>query len=336
MSAFSTPKNPPSCPTRILGCDVGKSAIVIFDTASGACRSVPNRKPDLLRLARSLGPDCLVVCEATGGYEAKLLTAMCAQGIAAHRADARKVKAFIRSFGTLGKSDAIDAQALARYGAERWQKLSLWQEPDPVREQLQALVLLRIDLVKMRQAQANRLEAPHSRFVASTLKALIRDIEKQLRSIQQQIRELVRAHPALKRDTEVLCTIPGIGDVTAHALSALMPELGHLDGGQAASLAGLAPHPHESGQRVGYRKTRGGRPDVKRTLFMAALSASRAAGPLSTFYQALVKRGKKPIVAITALMRKLIVIANARLRDERLKHAMTAQNELLQIAQHLS
>jgi transposase len=317
MPILSTP------PIRILGCDVGKSSVVIFDTASGSGRSVPNRKPDLLRLARTLGPDCLVVCEATGGYEAKLLDAMLAAGVAAHRADARKVKAFIRSFGILGKSDAIDAQALARFGAERWKTLALWEQPDPVREQLQALVLLRIDLVKLRQAQANRLAAPQARFVAASLKALIHEIDKQLRAVAQQIRELVGRHPALKRDAEVLRSIPGIGEITAHALAALMPELGALGGAQAAALAGVAPHPHESGRRVGYRKTRGGRPDVKRTLFMAALSASRAAGSLSSFYQRLVKRGKKPIVAITALMRKLIVIANARLRDARNHH--TAQ-----------
>ena len=311
MPTFSTP------PARILGCDVGKSSIVIFDTASGVCWSVPNKKPDLLRLARTLGPGCLVVCEATGGYEAKLLSAMLAAGVAAHRADARKVKAFIRSFGTLGKSDAIDAQALARYGAERWKALLLWEQPDPVREQLQALVLLRIDLVKLRQAQSNRLAAPQARFVAAAVKALIREIEKQLRAVEQQIRELVRSHPALQRDAAVLKTIPGIGEITAHALAALMPELGGLGGAQAAALAGVAPHPHESGHRIGYRKTRGGRPDVKRTLFMAALAASKAKGALSAFYERLIKRGKQPIVAITAIMRKLIVIANARLRDER-------------------
>ena len=313
MPHLSTP------PARILGCDVGKSLIVVFDTASGDCRSVPNRKADLLRLAKTLGPGCLVVCEATGGYEARLLSAMVAAGVAAHRADARKVKAFVRSFGTLGKSDAIDAKALARYGAERWKALILWEEPDPVREQLQALVLLRMDLVKLRHAQANRLAAPQARFVAATLKALIRDVEKQLRAVEQQIRELVRNHPALRRNTDVLRTIPGVGEITAQALAALMPELGDLGGAQAAALAGVAPHPHESGRRIGYRKTRGGRPDVKRVLFMAALSASRAAGPSSAFYERLIKRGKKPIVAVTALMRKIVVIANARLRDHRAK-----------------
>jgi transposase len=311
MPTLSTP------PVRVVGCDVGKASIVVFDSASGACRSVPNRKPDLLRLARTLGPDCLVVCEATGGYEAKLLAAALAAGVPAHRADARKVKAFIRSFGTLGKSDAIDAQALARYGAERWASLPVWRQPDPVREELQSLVLTRIELVKLQQAQKNRLAAPHATFIAASVKAVLREIQKQIRALEARIRALVQNHPVLARDMAVLRTARGIGEITAGGLLGLMPELGTLTGAQAAALAGVAPHPYESGQRVGYRRTRGGRPDVKRLLFMAALTASRHEGPLHAFAEKLIARGKKPIVAITAVMRKLIVIANAKLRDAR-------------------
>jgi transposase len=270
-----------------------------------------------MRLARALDAGCLVVCEATGGYEDKLLAVMLAAGVPAYRADARKVKAFIRSFGTLGKSDAIDAQALARYGAERHATLARWVQPDPVREALQALVLARVDLVRMRQAQLNRLAAPGAGVVATALRAIVREIEKQLRALEARIAACLRGHPALERDMAVLRGMRGIGSVTAAALLALMPELGTLSGRQAASLAGVAPHPHESGQRVGYRKTRGGRPDVKRTLFMAGLVASRGAGSLAEMYQRLVARGKRPIVAVTAVMRKLIVIANAKLRDAR-------------------
>ena len=101
-------------PVRFLGCDVGKHSITVFDTASGQTRSLRNRKPDLIRFAHTLDATCFVVCEATGGYEARLLETMVAAGVPAHRADARKVKAFIRSFGILGKTDAIDARALAR------------------------------------------------------------------------------------------------------------------------------------------------------------------------------------------------------------------------------
>ena len=323
MAPLSTP------PARLIGCDVGKASITIFDSTSGQTRAVPNRAPDLRRLARQLGPSCLVVCEATGGYEARLLDAMLQAGVPAHRADARKVKAFIRSFGTLGKSDAIDAQALARYGAERWAALTLWQAPDPLRAELQALVGLRVDLVRAQQAQRNRMQAPGAAlgagFVVRSLRAVQRVLASELRAVQARIGELLRRHPALARDRAVLVSIPGVGEVTAAALLALMPELGALSGREAASLAGVAPHPHESGQRVGYRKTRGGRREVKRTLFMAALVASRAKGRLADVYQRLLARGKKPIVAVTALMRKIIVIANAKLRDA---HTADAQCQL--------
>ncbi len=303
-------------PTRFIGCDVGKASITVFDTASGQARTIPNRLPDLRRLARGLGPECLVVCEATGGYETRLLDAVLAAGVPAHRADARKVKAFIRSFGTLGKSDAIDAEALARYGAERHASLARWQPPDPVREELQALVLTRIDLVRMRQAQVNRLAAPGAAAVAGVLRAVLREIVAQLRAIEARIAALLRQHPVLARQAAVLNGIRGVGAVTAAALLALMPELGHVSGKQAAALAGVAPHPHESGQRVGYRRTRGGRPEVKRSLFMAALTASQGEGALAEAYRRLVARGKKPIVAITVVMRKLVVVANARIRDD--------------------
>lgn len=303
-------------PTRFIGCDVGKTSITLFDTASGQARTIPNRLPDLRRFARGLGPECLVVCEATGGYEARLLDAMLAAGVPAHRADARKVKAFIRSFGTLGKSDAIDAEALARYAAERHVSLARWQMPDPIREELQALVLTRIDLVRMRQAQRNRLAAPGAAVVAGVLRAVLREIVAQLRALEARIAALLRRHAVLARQARVLHGIRGVGAITAAALLALMPELGQLTGKQAAALAGVAPHPHESGQRVGYRRTRGGRPEVKRSLFMAALTASQGEGALADAYRRLVARGKKPIVAITAIMRKIVVIANAKVRDD--------------------
>ena len=310
MTTISTP------PARFIGCDVGKAAVTVFDSADGSTRSIANRAPDLRRLAARLAPDCLVVCEATGGYEARLLQAMIVARVPAHRADARKVKAFIRSFGTLGKSDAIDAAALARYGAERHAVLALWQQPDPVREELQSLVATRADLVRLRQAQRNRLQAPGAAAVASALRAVVQTVQAQLRAIEARIAALIRAHPVLARHVAILRDMRGIGPVTAATLLAMMPELGRITGKKAASLAGAAPHPYESGQRLGYRKTRGGRPEVKRALFMAALTASQGHGALADTYRRLVARGKKPIVAITALVRKIIVIANARIRDD--------------------
>lgn len=114
---------------------------------------------------------------------------------------------------------------------------------------------------------------------------------------------------------QCLQTVPGIGFVTAIQLLALIPEIGQLNRKQIASLAGVAPHPYESGLTIGYRFTRGGRPDVKNVLFMAAMTAARSHSPLGEFYQRLVANGKKKMVALTALMRKIIVIANARVRE---------------------
>ncbi len=138
-----------------------KTAIVIHDAAKGRTQTIANAPPALSDIAASFGPTCFVVCEATGGYERDLLAALVVAGVPACRADAPKVKAFIRSFDTLGKSDAIDAAALARYGQDRYAALPLWNAREPKRERLQALVLARRDLVKDRLAERSMNATPH-------------------------------------------------------------------------------------------------------------------------------------------------------------------------------
>lgn len=298
-------------PTRFIGCDVGKAEIIVFDSASGKTTSLPNRADALAAFAASLDPAALVVCEATGGYEAALLDAMVAAGRAAHRADARKVKAFIRSLGILGKSDAIDAKALAQYGRERHDRLTRWQPREQHRDQLQLLVSMRRDLVRQRVAHRNRRQAPGAAPVAARLQRIIATLDAEIAGI----RALIDACDTLAQTVHTLTDIAGIGQTTAAQLTALMPELGSLNRKQAAALAGLAPHPKQSGTNNAYRRTRGGRPEVKHTLFMAALAAARHNPTLNTFYKRLISNGKKPIVALVAVMRKLITIANARLRD---------------------
>lgn len=300
---------------RYIGCDVGKRFIVVFDNASNETSQIENTPKALTAFAKSLDAACLVVCEATGGYEAALLDALTAANIPAHRADARKVKAFIRSFGTLGKTDAIDARALARYGAERQDRLVRWRAPDKVRARLQTLVLTRRDMVNDHTAYTNRLKAPTAKDAAPFFKKLLACLERQIKAVEAEINSILVYCDELAHANRILRDIPGFGVTTAAALVALMPELGTLSRRQVAALAGLAPHPKDSGMTSGYRRTRGGRPEIKRTLFMAALSAARHNPILSAFYQRLIKNGKKPIVAITAVMRKLIIIANAKIRD---------------------
>lgn len=309
MSCSATPVS------RFIGCDVGKTAIVVFDAARQRTTQIDNRPEALADFAAALDPSCFVVCEATGGYENALLAALIAAAVPAHRADARKVKAFIRSFGTLAKTDRIDARALARYAKDRCAELPLWQAPQAERERLKRFVLLRRDLVADRLAWANRRSAPGHEAAQPRLEALLASFDEQIRAIEADIKTLVQTCQPVAKAVKTLLAIPGVGHTTAAALVALMPELGSLSRRKAAALAGLAPHPNQSGQSDAYRRTKGGRAEVKRVLFMAALSARKHNKNLSACYLRLIENGKKPIVAITALMRKLVVLANAILRQ---------------------
>ncbi len=308
------PAPAPIAPTRFIGCDVGKASVVVFDSHTGQTRTIPNKPTDLRRFAAALDTTCLAICEATGGHETALLEALLQFGRAAHRADARKVKAFVRSFGTLAKTDAIDARALSFYGQERHTKLARWQAPDPQRDQLQALVLTRRDLVADRLAYKNRLSAPGSAAVRPYLTKLLAHLEQQIAAITRDIARLIKSHHGLAAANKAIRAIVGIGQITASALLALLPELGTLNRRKVASLAGLAPHPKQSGATDAYRRTRGGRPEIKQVLFMAALTAAKHDPKQRSFYQRLLANGKKKLVALTAVMRKLVIVCNAVLR----------------------
>lgn len=258
-------------------------------------------------------PDALTIIETTGGYEIALIEHLQKLNYKVHRANTRKVKHFIRSFGQLGKSDAIDARALANYGGERHKSLKLFV-PNP-RKILVKLAQRRLDLKQMLVQEKNRLKAPDQKDIKNSFVIIIQAIEDQVAAIDEQIKSIYEKEPTLSEEKEVLKTIPGIGEIIAFELQTLLPELGKANRKQIASLAGVAPHPNESGKKVGYRPTRGGRQDVKSILFLAALSAARGKSELGEFYRRLVESGKKKMVALVAVMRKIVVIANARMRD---------------------
>jgi transposase len=302
-------------PTSFIGCDVGKAEIVVFDSRTGRTTSLCNDPVALAAFALSLDATGLVICEATGGYEAALIAALVAVGRPVHRADARKVKAFIRSFGTLGKSDKIDARALAQYGSERHDRLVRWEPREQQRDQLHLLVTTRRELVCQRVACRNRLQAPAMAPIEARLQRILAALDAEIAGLDADIETLINSSEPLAQTAKILRSITGIGPTTAAQLTALIPELGTIGRRQAAALAGLAPHPKQSGNVDGYRRTRGGRPDVKQALFMAGMAAARHNPTLRAFYKRLCNAGKKPIVALVAVMRKLVVIANARIRD---------------------
>jgi transposase len=298
-----------------LGFDVGKHEITVYDDACAQIHTITNKTTHIRRFLKRFGSQSLAVCEATGGYENLLLECLLVAGIPAHRADARKVKAFIRSFGTLAKTDAIDAQALSQYGRERHPRLALWRARQPGQVALQALAHQRVDMVKLRAAEKNRLQAPGSKVTKPHSKRLIAHLDKQIGTIDRKMAKCIAEDETLDQTAQCLQAMPGIGVISAYAICAFMPEIGSLTRRQAAALAAVAPHPKDSGSMQGYRHIRGGRPHVRQALFMAALAARRHNPELRAFYERLVKNGKKPIVAITAVMRKMIVILNAKVRD---------------------
>ena len=305
---------------RFIGIDVAKRSLMVFDGYSKVTLEIANDRKAIKKLLGTLEPSrCLIICEATGGYEGTLIEAAWQAGVAIHRADARKVKAFIRSMGTQGKTDSIDARALAFYGRERAYMLPLCGPSDKKRVLLQSLVNRRSDLITMRVAETNRLKAPMPKEVekqlGKTMKQHIAALNKMIADIEEAILATIGQCEDLTKQNRILQTIPGIGPTTAANLLALVPELGLLNRRQIASLAGLAPHPRQSGKQDRYRRVSGGRQDVKRALFMAALTAARSKTNLAGFAKRLRENGKKPIVAITALMRKIITIANAKIRD---------------------
>ncbi|MBN9070358.1 MAG: transposase [Rhizobiales bacterium] len=300
-------------PQLCLGFDIAKDTITVCDGATTS--TIANQRRAIRALLKSHKHIDLVVCEPTGGHEGLLLEECLRAGIACHRADTLKVKSFIRSYGTHGKSDAIDAGMLRDYGCERWAKLSLWRAPDADATSLRALVRRRQELIATKVAEKNRAKVPGSHGLAASFEAVIKVVERQIQAIDATMRELIANSPTLRHRAAVCTAMDSLGPIVAAKLLATLPELGTMTRRKAAALAGLAPHPNDSGQKHGYRKIRGGRPEIRSMLYMPALHAAVGTGPFATFYKRLTTNGKKPMVAIAAVMRKIIVTLNARLRD---------------------
>jgi transposase len=300
-------------PQLCLGFDVAKDTITVSDGT--ITRTIANQRRAIRAFLKSYKHIDLVVCEPTGGHEGLLLEECLRAGIACHRADTLKVKSFIRSYGTHGKSDAIDAGMLGGYGRERWAKLDLWQARDPDEVRLRALVRRRQELIATKVAEKNRAKAPGGHNLAASFEAVIKVVERQILTIDAAIRELIANSSTLKHRAAVCMAMDSLGPIVAAKLLAILPELGSMTRRKAAALAGVAPHPNDSGLKRGYRKIRGGRPDVRTTLFMPALRAAAGKGEFAPFYKRLIANGKKPMVAIAAVMRKIVVTLNARLRD---------------------
>lgn len=302
---------------NIIAGDVSKRTVMLRAGLAGQPQSVANTVPALCEALRPFAGYDWLVCETTGGWERPLLEAAAIVGLKACRADASQVKAFIVSHGGRAKTDGIDTGWLVRYGLERAPSLKPWAPPSQERQAFTELMRHRQDLLTQRTQAKNRRSAPCRPAVQALLDEQVAFLSGQIQRVDQDMASLIDACPDLAQDEQCLRAIPGIGAVVARTLLALLPELGGFGPKQIASLAGLAPHPKDSGQSSGYRRTGPGRSGLRPILFMAALSAARRHPQLAEVYQRLLKAGKPKRLALTAIARKLLVIANGVLRDHR-------------------
>jgi transposase len=302
---------------QVAGIDIAKHHLDVHLHPSGATRRVSNDKAGHKALLHWFArqPIERIVFEATGPYHRLFERALGAAGLSFAKINPRQARRFAEATGRLAKTDRVDAAMLARLGA--------LLKPDPrepksqVLDELTELVAARRALVKDRTACRNRAKIVTIPLLKSQAAQRLRQIEAQIAALDRLCRERVASDQILSQRLSILTSIPGLGEATAIALLADMPELGQLEPKQAASLAGLAPVARESGTWRGKSFIRGGRAQVRTALYMPALVAIRFNEPLKTKYCALTQAGKPAKVAITAIMRKLIVLANALLRENR-------------------
>lgn len=299
-----------------IGVDISKAHLDAYRSSDEAHRRFGNDAAGFRALIDWIGEsDDPVIYEPTGVYHGDFERALHAAGAVLVKVNPLRARRFAQAAGLLAKTDELDARHLAMMG----QALNLRRTSahPPRLAELKELAAAREALLKDRVAVLNRLDRVRHGLLRRHNRARLRQIDGQLRALDARIGELVASDPSLSRRQAILTSIPGVGEVTARGLLSEMPELGALDAKSAASLAGLAPRTRQSGQWRGRAWVHGGRRRVRCMMYMAALAAMRCNPDLRRKYRQLTAAGKPPKVAITAIMRKLIVLANALLADDR-------------------
>lgn len=294
-----------------IGIDVCKPHLDIY--FQNQHLQIPNTMAAIKRWFKKLPARIQLICESSGGYETTLLELAHQAGYPIVRLNARQVRDFAKAQGRLAKTDRIDAKLLADFGETfEPQPMGL---PDPVQEELSRLVRHRQHL-QMQITQNNNLaETIRDKKLLALIGQTVRFLKKQVKELEAIMASNIKNSKELLEKAKRLEQVDGLGTITATTLLALMPELGTLSDNQAAALAGVAPFNRDSGQYRGQRHIHGGRHRVRSCLYMAALVASRYNPILKALYQRLVAKGKAKKLALTVLMRKLIILANKLLKD---------------------
>lgn len=297
-----------------VGIDVSKARLDVAELGGGVWQAdnAPKGIAHLVKQMADLHPE-LIVVEATGGYQRAVVEALFRAGLSVAVVNPARVRQFARACGLLAKTDKLDAQVLAVFGQRVQPKP--YTGKSEAEKQLSALLVRRKQVEEMLKAEQNRLRtvSPSLRGSVERIIAILKEEKKRL---DEQIRDFLKEQKAWQEQTQTLSSAPGVGPITTATLLADLPELGKMDRKKIAALVGVAPMNYDSGKKRGYRKTKGGRTEVRSVLYMSTLVATRYNPVIQTQYQHLLKRGKEKKVALTACMRKFLTILNAMMRDQ--------------------
>ncbi len=305
----------PSATPTFVGIDAASERLDVHLRPSGEVLTTARDEAGLDALTARLlaAAPALIVLEATGGLETVVAAALAAAGLPVAVVNPRQIRDFARATGRLAKTDRLDAAVIALF-AERVRPQAR-PLPAAATQRLAELVTRRRQLVEMITAEDNRRRRTRDPGLKRQIERHLAWLRQALAESDAELGEVVRASPAWRVKEELLTSVPGIGSTTARTLLALLPEPGTLGRRQVAALAGLAPFAHDSGTRRGRRAIAGGRGPLRAALYMAALVASRRNLVIAAAYQRWRAAGKPPKLALTAAMRKLLVMLNAMLRD---------------------
>jgi transposase len=299
-----------------VGIDVSKETWDVHIRPQGESKSFSADKEGFQQLLKFLPQpgSCLIVIEASGGYEADLLADLLDAEHIAARVNPRQIRDFAKSCGQLAKTDQLDAKVLALFGEK--------MEPPPTakiraaQRELAALVTRRRQLIAMQTMERNRQDQARSKLAKRSIEKLLRTLKEEIDKVTADIRKLVEKDDDWRAKAQILESVPGVGPTTSATLVAELPELGDINRAQIAALAGVAPYNHDSGTQRGTRVIRGGRASVRSALYMATISAVRFNPVIKAFAQRLAAAGKPFKVRLIACMRKLLTILNVLVKTK--------------------
>lgn len=300
-----------------VGIDVSKSWLDVCILPSGETLRLGNTVQGLRQLKRWLRGRgvALIALEATGKWHRAAHRSLHTSGLPVAVVDPFRVRMFAKAAGILAKTDRLDARVLAMFAATMDPRI---RPPAPeALNALQELVRARHSATNQNTSLRNQLASAQTSFLRRHLKGRIARLKSDIAKLQAEIGQRIAGDPCLAQRCSILTSIPGVGPIVAATLLTGLPELGAASRRQIAMLAGLAPLPDDSGERQGLRRIKGGRPLVRSMLYLAALSAKRGNNDLGAFYEHLQNLGKKAKVAIIAVARKLVVLANTLIAESR-------------------